>query len=78
MDDEERKVRAQELIRAIQEKAVLLSDLEVILEDYQQERKELLREISRLKASLWELSGDAEMPPSLRPPNPRALDQLSE
>jgi hypothetical protein len=62
MEDEETKRKRQALICQIQEKSLQLADLEVILEDYQRERQELLREISRLKASLWELVGDAKMP----------------
>lgn len=60
--DEQTRGRTEELIQQIQVKSVELSDLEVILEDYQRERRELLQEICRLKASLWELIGDAELP----------------
>lgn len=66
MDAEETRVKTQELVRQIQEKSVQLSDLEVILEDYERERRLLLREIVQLKASLWELIGDPGLPPSLR------------
>lgn len=66
MDDEGTKEKTQELIRQIQEKSMRLADLEVILEDYRRERQELLREIGRLKASLWELVGDAACPPRQR------------
>ncbi|MBI4787965.1 MAG: hypothetical protein HY782_13085 [Chloroflexi bacterium] len=62
MDEGDPKQRTQELIRQIQEKSVQLSDLEVILEDYARERRDLLREIVALKAALWELIGDAESP----------------
>ena len=65
MDAEETLVKTQELVRQIQEKSVQLSDLEVILEDYERERRMLLREIVQLKASLWELIGDPGLPPPL-------------
>lgn len=65
MDEEKRRL-LQDLIRQIQERSLELADLEVILEDYQHERRELLREIGKLKASLWELNGGAPMPAHLR------------
>lgn len=74
MQDEETRSKAQELLKQIQEKAIQLSDLEVILEDYQQERRELLREIGRLKASLWELVGGAEPPHTLHGRSLSALE----
>jgi hypothetical protein len=77
MDDGDNKMRAQELVRQIQDKAVQLSDLEIILEDYQRERRDLLREIGQLKASLWELIGDA-LPPTLRGTTPSALDEVND
>ncbi len=77
MDDGDKTMRAQELARQIQEKAVQLSDLDVILEDYQRERKALLREIGQLKASLWELIGDA-VPPSITGKPLSALDEVND
>ncbi len=65
MEAEETRDKTQELVRQIQEKSVQLSDLEVILEDYERERRMLLREIVQLKASLWELIGDPGLPSSL-------------
>ncbi len=59
MHDEETNTRIDELVRQIQEKSLQLSDLEIILEDYAHERSELLREIGRLKAALWELTGES-------------------
>jgi polyhydroxyalkanoate synthesis regulator phasin len=56
MSDEETKQSVQDLMRQIQEKSVQLSDLEILIEDYEHERRELLRDIARLKAALWELS----------------------
>ena len=60
----------QDLNHQIQEKSVLLSDLEIILEDYQRERQALLREIGQLKASLWELSAEARLPARMPRANP--------
>ena len=65
MSDEEIKQTIQDLIRQIQEKSVQLSDLEIILEDYERERHALLREIGELKASLWELSAETGIPANL-------------
>ena len=62
MDDEENRRTLQRLIDQIQEKSVQLSDLEIVIEDYQRERQELLRQIGQLKASLWELSAEASLP----------------
>lgn len=78
MEDGATKQRTVELIRQIQEKSVQLSDLEVILEDYERERRELLREIGNLKASLWELIGDAGMPLSTRDRDPSAHDEVND
>ena len=78
MQDAETRQKTTELIRQIQEKSVQLSDLEIILEDYQRERRELLREIGRLKASLWELIGDAELPLSLHRKDTSALDEVND
>ncbi len=66
MIDEQARDKTVDLIQQIQDKSVQLSDLEVILEDYQRERRELLQEICRLKAALWELIGDAELPGHIR------------
>lgn len=77
MDVEATRVKTQELVRQIQEKSVQLSDLEVILEDYERERRMLLREIVQLKASLWELIGDPELPPSVRAQPDCSLDQAN-
>ncbi len=63
--DEEKQRAVQDLVHQIQDKSVELADLEVILEDYERERRELLREISRLKASLWELSSGTAIPSRL-------------
>ncbi len=78
MSDEEAKTRVQDLVQQIQEKSVQLSDLEIILEDYLRERKELLREIGQLKASLWELIGDDKLPATMRIQNRDALDEVND
>ena len=78
MEDGATKQRAVELIRQIQEKSVQLSDLEVILEDYERERRALLREIGNLKASLWELIGDTGMPLSPQDGGPGAHDEVND
>ena len=78
MEDGATKQRAVELIRQIQEKSVQLSDLEVILEDYERERRALLREIGNLKASLWELIGDTGMPLPPQDGGPSAQDEVND
>ncbi len=50
----------QELARQIRVKALQLSDLDVMLEDYQRERAQLIQEIGKLKALLWEHVGDPQ------------------
>lgn len=47
---EERRLQQQ-----IQEKAVLLSELDMMIMDYQRERQDLLMEIRRLRERLWGL-----------------------
>ncbi len=78
MEDLETQHKAQDLMQQIQDKSVQLADLEVILEDYAHERQELLREIGRLKAALWELVGSRNMPPPLRRPGATALDEVND
>ncbi len=78
MHIEESRRETQELVRLIQEKSLQLSDLEVILEDYTRERSDLLREIGRLKASLWELIGDAAILPTPSAPDPAGDGASSE
>jgi hypothetical protein len=78
MHDEETKQKTQELVRQIQEKSLQLSDLEIILEDYARERTELLREIGRLKASLWELIGDTQIGSSPPASETSANDETKE
>jgi hypothetical protein len=77
MDDEETRETMQVLINQIQEKSVQLSDLEIVIEDYQRERQVLLREIGQLKASLWELSAEASLPTHMSRANP-SLNQTRD
>lgn len=65
----------QDLKREIQERALLLSDLDVMIEDYQRERLRLLQELKSLKEGLWDLTAEVDSEgdydsshASLRPP----------
>jgi hypothetical protein len=78
MSDEEIKLTIQGLIRQIQEKSVQLSDLEIILEDYERERRALLREIGDLKASLWELSAESGIPANLPSAKVKPANRMAE
>lgn len=51
-------LNVEELAQQIRVKAMQLSDLDVMIEDYQHERTKLVQEISKLKALLWEYVGD--------------------
>jgi hypothetical protein len=57
--DASKKKMIEDLLQQIRIKAAALSDLDVILEDYGQERRRLLHEIGNLKATLWESVGDS-------------------
>lgn len=59
------RVEVEELAQQVRVKAMQLSDLDVMIEDYQHERTKLVQEIGKLKAMLWELVGD-----------PKELDKL--
>jgi len=54
--------QVRELKRELGEKALLLANLDVIIEDYRREKRGLLEEIIVLRERLWDLSGqeDAE------------------
>jgi hypothetical protein len=45
------------LKRELREKALLLANLDVIIEDYRREKGRLLEEIMVLREKLWDLSG---------------------
>ena len=49
-----------ELKRELREKALLLANLDVIIEDYRREKRELLEEIIVLRERLWDLSGQED------------------
>lgn len=54
------KKMLEELAQQVRVKSMQLSDLEVMIEDYQHERAQLLHEIGNLKALLWEMVGDPQ------------------
>ncbi|MCG3141337.1 MAG: hypothetical protein HDKAJFGB_02583 [Anaerolineae bacterium] len=60
MDSAPQNLDVQELAQQLCVKALELSDLDVMLEDYQRERAQLIQEINKLKALLWEHAGDAQ------------------
>jgi hypothetical protein len=60
MTERARQRLIEDLQRQIQERAILLSDLEVIIEDYQRERARLLQELRSLKEGLWDLTSDSD------------------
>jgi len=62
--DREQVIR--DLHQEIQEKSLLLSDLEVIIEDYQTERLKLLKELRALKEKWWELTAGTDPGPKFR------------
>lgn len=49
--------RLDVLQTAIQERALRLCDLEIIISDYHEERQRLLQEITALKEQYWDLIG---------------------
>lgn len=60
MTNTSRKAKLEALQQQIQERAMRLTDLEVIIQDYQRERQRLLEEIIALKEQLWELMASQE------------------
>jgi hypothetical protein len=56
MIKQEKDKLIQDLQREIQERSLLLSDLEVMIEDYQHERQRLLEELRSLKEGLWDVT----------------------
>jgi chromosome segregation ATPase len=50
--------RVRDLKRDLRDKALLLANLEVIIEDYRRERSELLQELRALREELWDLEGE--------------------
>jgi hypothetical protein len=58
MTKQDRDKRIRDFQREIQERSLLLSDLEVMIEDYQHERHCLLEELKLLKEGLWDLTAN--------------------
>ena len=58
MARQDREKLIQDLQCEIQKRALMLSDLEVMIEDYQREKQRLLQELRSLKESLWELTAE--------------------
>jgi hypothetical protein len=54
-DQHEQQVR--EVERELRERALLLANLEVIMEDYRREKSRLIEEIMALREQLWDLKG---------------------
>lgn len=52
--------KRRELERQLQNKSLLLANLEVMIEDYRREKARLLDEVMRLREMLWDLTGGAQ------------------
>jgi predicted nucleic acid-binding Zn-ribbon protein len=50
----------QELERELQDKSLLLADLEVMIEDYNREKARLLEELRSLREKLWDLTDQGQ------------------
>lgn len=53
----------KELKRDLQDKSLMLANLEVMIEDYRRERSRLLEELMSLREKLWDLTsqqGDSD------------------
>lgn len=53
----------RELERDLQDKSLMLANLEVMIEDYRRERSKLLEELMSLREKLWDLTsqqGDSD------------------
>jgi hypothetical protein len=55
--DGQGKKQVSELKRELRDKALLLANLEVVIEDYRREKHRLLEEIMALRERIWDLSG---------------------
>jgi hypothetical protein len=55
--DERDGTAIKELERVLQDKSLLLANLEVMLEDYRRERSRLIEEVMSLREKLWDLTG---------------------
>jgi predicted nucleic acid-binding Zn-ribbon protein len=47
----------KELERELQDKSLLLANLEVMIEDYRREKSKLIEELMSLREKLWDLTG---------------------
>jgi predicted nucleic acid-binding Zn-ribbon protein len=47
----------KELERELQDKSLLLANLEVMIEDYRREKSRLIEELMFLREKLWDLTG---------------------
>jgi len=47
----------KDLERELQDKSLLLANLEVMIEDYRRERSKLIEELMCLREKLWDLTG---------------------
>jgi hypothetical protein len=55
--DDQHEQQAREVERELRERALLLANLEVIMEDYRREKSRLIEEIMALREKLWDLKG---------------------
>ena len=56
-----------DLKRELRDKALLLANLEVIIEDYRREKHRLLEEIMALRERIWDLAGPEDSDEECRP-----------
>ena len=52
----------KDLERELQDKSLLLANLEVMIEDYRRERSKLIEELMCLREKLWDLTGQQRDP----------------
>ena len=52
----------RELERELQDKSLLLANLEVMIEDYRREKSRLIEELMFLREKLWDLTGQQRNP----------------
>jgi hypothetical protein len=55
----------KEVERELRERALLLANLEVIMEDYRREKSRLIEEVMDLREKLWDLKGQTHSDDSL-------------
>jgi hypothetical protein len=54
---DQRGEEVREVERELRERALLLANLEVIMEDYRREKSKLIEEVMALREKLWDLKG---------------------